>query len=99
MDLSYFKKVPKDYTWEFTVTPHYGIIALGKAAGDQISDIRADIERIENGSWVYHIYDTPYCGSEPSLYEAKKRVMKIIEGLEYENSSDLCQGVHRQTEG
>ncbi|MEN6421307.1 MAG: hypothetical protein ABFD76_05110 [Smithella sp.] len=79
-DIENFRPIPKDYQWAVMAAPAYGVIAiaLGYVSGNQITDIRATIERLPDGSWIWNLYDTSFRGNEPSANLAKAAVKKHI---------------------
>ena len=70
--------VPDYYQWATMSTPVYGVVALGFVSGNQISDIRAYVERLASGEWFWKINDTDLDGVEPSKYLAMKKVEQFM---------------------
>lgn len=77
-DIKNFRPIPEYYQWAVMAAPAYGVIALGYVSGNQITDIRATIERIPDGSWIWNLYDTSFDGNEPSANLANEAVKKHI---------------------
>jgi hypothetical protein len=61
-----FRPIPDYYTWELMENSPREIVALGFVSGDRLFDIRATVERLSNGEWLYLIANTDRYGIEPS---------------------------------